>query len=525
MGEQQRKTLRQVLQEERETLDGIAGGKRAPPSPPKTSGSPARTRSPPPGSSANLDAEAERDKLLALSLPNEMKYARDFSTDERLLYKGAGVVEDAWLYDCKSIVEWLRHWSLGKLISTFQVHEVDLEVAIDLTEEDLEEMGVLEKGRRRRVLQALGNLRNWCMRAARQQYENEQLFMGRYSVAGTAEWGAFMVMTGTDCKTGRSICLKVTSDYQRHTHELAIRKKLDAEYVVECFDSLEDVLGNYTTVLEYGEISLRQMLREQVVSDTQRRQLAERMIAVARHMHSHKVVHADLRPDHFFLIDGQWKLMDMSRAIETGASVSSVRGTQPLCYCAPEVAELILRRNERDDADRSPGSRDGSLRFELAATPKLDSWGLGLAIYELFSSGGASLFPFATDASHLEALADGTVDTYLGAVSPPAARHVLEKLLEIEPERRASLDDVIKHAWFGGGLDTIELQDSFAGLQQAQELTQRQLATMQAELRGKKMAAKEAAQSAAHLEEEQYKRREAAASKRRAVLSTGIGAP
>ena len=363
VGEQQRKTLRQVLQEERETLDGIAGGKRAPPSPPKTSGSPARTRSPPPGSSANLDAEAERDRLLALNLPNEMKYAREFSTDERLLYKGAGVVEDAWLYDCKSIVEWLRHWSLGKLISTFQVHEVDLEVAIDLTEEDLEEMGVLEKGRRRRVLQALGNLRNWCMRAARQQYENEQLFMGRYSVAGTAEWGAYMVMTGTDCKTGRSICLKVTSDYQRHTHELAIRKKLDTEFVVECFDSLEDVLGNYTTVLEYGEISLRQMLREQVVSDTQRRQLAERMIAVARHMHSHKVVHADLRPDHFFLIDGQWKLMDMSRAIETGASVSSVRGTQPLCYCAPEVAELILRRNERDDADRSPGSRDGSLRF------------------------------------------------------------------------------------------------------------------------------------------------------------------
>jgi hypothetical protein len=191
----------------------------------------------------------------------------------------------------------------------------------------------------------------------------------------------------------------------------------------------------------------------------------------------------------------------------------------------PEVAELILRRNERDNADRSPSSRDGSLRFELAATPKLDSWGLGLAIYELFSSGGAPLFPFATDASHLEALADGTVDTYLGAVSPPAARHVLEKLLEIEPERRASLDDVIKHAWFGGGLDTIELQDSFAGLQQAQELTQRQLATMQAELRGKKMAAKEAAQSAAHLEEEQYKRREAAASKRRAVLSAGIGAP
>ena len=50
---------------------------------------------------------------------------------------GAGVAEDAWLYDCKSIVSWLRHWSLGKLIQTFQAHEIDLEMAIDLTEAEV----------------------------------------------------------------------------------------------------------------------------------------------------------------------------------------------------------------------------------------------------------------------------------------------------------------------------------------------------------------------------------------------------
>ena len=53
--------------------------------------------------------------------------------------------------------------------------------------------------------------------------ENEQLFMGRYSVAGTAEWGAYTVMTGTDAKTGRAVCLKVTSDYARHTAETRAR--------------------------------------------------------------------------------------------------------------------------------------------------------------------------------------------------------------------------------------------------------------------------------------------------------------
>ena len=60
-----------------------------------------------------------------LSLPPEMSYAREMSDQERLLYKGAGQAEDAWLYDCKSVVDWLRHWNLGKIIYLFQVLLVD----------------------------------------------------------------------------------------------------------------------------------------------------------------------------------------------------------------------------------------------------------------------------------------------------------------------------------------------------------------------------------------------------------------
>ena len=56
---------------------------------------------------------------------------------------------------------------------------------------------MFEKGRRARVLAALDNLRNWCMRAGRQLFEHEQLFMGRYSVADTADWGVYTVMIST----------------------------------------------------------------------------------------------------------------------------------------------------------------------------------------------------------------------------------------------------------------------------------------------------------------------------------------
>ena len=149
------------------------------------------------------------------------------------------------------------------------------------------------------------------------------------------------VMTGTDAKTNRPICLKVTSDYARHAAESRARRRLSASYVAEFFDSLEDTLGNYTTVLEYaartceptrvhtisnqtthlsrrmasmcahtipispiltlgaclcapcygilvryGSYSLRQLLRDEELCDASRRQLAERLVDITRHLHA-----------------------------------------------------------------------------------------------------------------------------------------------------------------------------------------------------------------------------------------------
>ena len=54
-----------------------------------------------------------------------------------------------------------------------------------LDEADLREMGLREMGKQKRIAAAIINLRNWAMRASRQKYENEQLFIGRYSIIGT----------------------------------------------------------------------------------------------------------------------------------------------------------------------------------------------------------------------------------------------------------------------------------------------------------------------------------------------------
>jgi len=336
------------------------------------------------------------------------------------------------------------------------------------------------------VLHALANLRNWAMRASRQRFESEQLFMGRYSVAGTADWGAYTVMTGTDAKTNREICLKVTSDYARHAAEAHARRRLSSEFVVEFFDSLEDTLGNYTTVLEYGTISLRELLTTQDVSDSQRRHLAERLLEITRHLHACGLVHADLRPDHFFLIGHVWKLADLSRALSRDEPLPTTRGAQPLAYCAPEFAALAL-------AHAAQRGKDAGI--EVAAHESLDTWGLALCWYELFS-GGLPLYPHANERTplgashppHLEALADRTAVPCLGNVRPPTAQHLLTKMLAFEPSERPSLDLVSRHAWFTGGLDTSELEESFSGMQHAQELTQRQLGSLSAWLRSNQPA-------------------------------------
>ena len=41
----------------------------------------------------------DRERLLTLSLPAEMSYARQFTAEERLLFKGAGDADDAWMHD------------------------------------------------------------------------------------------------------------------------------------------------------------------------------------------------------------------------------------------------------------------------------------------------------------------------------------------------------------------------------------------------------------------------------------------
>ena len=88
-----------------------------------------------------------------------------------------------------------------------------------------------------------------------------------------------------------------------------------------------------------------------------------------------------------------------------GEPLPSTRGAQPACYCAPEMAVRVLSAKAAKDGSNSPskkktpgspggGGGGGGEEEDGEAVPahvSLDTWGVGLTLYELFS-GGAPLF-------------------------------------------------------------------------------------------------------------------------------------
>ena len=137
-------------------------------------------------------------------------------------------------------------------------------------------------------------------------------------------------------------------------------------------------------------------------------------------------------------------------------------------------------------------------------------WGLGLLLYELCL--GVALFAGAKEGAHFGAMAGGALPVELAAIRLPSLRHLVAKLVRLEPTERCSLEATAHHAYLAGGLDTVELSESFQGLQTRQEAMQHEMAKIEAELlRRDKLRA----------EEEERARRYADQKQRRDVMASG----
>ncbi|KAK3823321.1 MAG: kinase-like domain-containing protein [Benniella sp.] len=175
-------------------------------------------------------------------------------------------------------------------------------------------------------------------------------------------------------------------------------------------------------------------MKTERLTSIQIRQLTASLSDALRWCHDRHVVHLDIRPVSFFLdgVLGQdatggngqlvWKLWNFAHARFVGEAVDTSVAT--VSYAAPEILNVRKKNNTN-----------------VLAAVSMDRWSLGLVIYELhtrkpyFSSGAFAEFQLTQN--------DGAnFEPDLEAVNEQDAAQAIRGLLEVDPERRYTHDDL-----------------------------------------------------------------------------------
>ena len=86
-------------------------------------------------------------------------------------------------------------------------------------------------------------------------------------------------------------------------------------------------------------------------------------------------------------------------------------------------------------------------RVNIKADMSMDIWSFGCTVYELYTRCPLFSNEQETTARLLEAYNTGHFDLLVNRVSDPQARHVLQKLLTINPMKRVSIEEILRGAY------------------------------------------------------------------------------
>ena len=182
------------------------------------------------------------------------------------------------------LIPWLEGLGLGKYTRVFVRQEVDFETLVELSVDDLREMGITALGPRKKLVAAISSLRG----LGTGKYSTADLYQGRYKLEETASMGGLnSVKLAIDMKTERKVALKFMTSKESFLREVSFLKQLRSEYVVELIDYYEDPNNKaHCVVLEYGERSLADYLKRGPLQRNERKFIVDRIGHVVQHMHA-----------------------------------------------------------------------------------------------------------------------------------------------------------------------------------------------------------------------------------------------
>ncbi|XP_075454075.1 dual specificity protein kinase TTK isoform X2 [Ascaphus truei] len=190
-------------------------------------------------------------------------------------------------------------------------------------------------------------------------------------------------------------------------------------------------------VMECGNLDLNSWLRKKkTINLWERKSYWKNMLEAVYTIHQHGIVHSDLKPANFLIVDGMLKLIDFGIANQIQPDVTSiVKDSQvgTINYMPPEAIK-----------DTTSYGENGKPRSKIS--PKGDVWSLGCILY-CMTYGKTPFQHITNQITKLHAILDPSYEIEIPDIPERDLQDVLRKCLVRSPKQRISIADLLIHPY------------------------------------------------------------------------------
>ncbi|XP_039235062.1 dual specificity protein kinase TTK [Pipra filicauda] len=190
-------------------------------------------------------------------------------------------------------------------------------------------------------------------------------------------------------------------------------------------------------VMECGNIDLNSWLKKKKnIDPLERKSYWKNMLEAVHTIHEYGIIHSDLKPANFLIVDGMLKLIDFGIANQMQPDVTSiVKDSQvgTMNYMPPEAIK-----------DMSSYGENGKSRSKIS--PKSDVWSLGCILY-CMTYGRTPFQHITSPINKLHAIVDPSYEIEFPDIPEKDLQDVLKRCLIRNPKQRISVSELLVHPY------------------------------------------------------------------------------